>query len=230
LRTWSASFWKGRLETTPSAEIGRVYVFGSFHDYNKLLTGGALHGAFRPAGHYSFATDMVALYIGSIERRDLPDILVHEGAHMLVAREILRGRPTALWLAEGLATYFEGTARTASGSFETGVVAGRRPKQWVKDFRKLLDGGPAWSVETLLRTDDPQAFYGEKAQQQYAASWLLVHALFHAEGGKTAAGFARFIGRAGEDASPEALYAAVGLDAAALTALVVAHQRALDVR
>jgi hypothetical protein len=231
-RTWFESFWKGRLETTPSEELGRVYVFSSFHDYNQLLTGGALHGDFRPAGHYNLVTDVVALYLGAIDRAGLSDTLVHEGAHMLVSREILHGRPVTPWLAEGLAAYFESTLRDGKGGFETGAVGGRQAKVRLRDAKKLMDAKPPWSVIALLDADDPQVFYGEGAEARYGASWVLVHALFHAEGGKHAAGFARFIQQAAAtgESTPEMLYAATGLDAAALTALIAADARAIDVR
>ena len=231
-RTWFESFWKGRLEATPSEELGRVYVFSSFHDYNQLLTGGALHGDFRPAGHYNLVTDVVALYLGAIDRAGLPDTLVHEGAHMLVAREILHGRPVTPWLAEGLAAYFESTLRDGKGGFETGAVGGRQAKVRLRDAKKLMDTKPPWSVIALLDADDPQVFYGEGAEARYGVSWVLVHALFHAEGGKHAAGFARFIQQAAAtgESTPEMLYAATGLDAASLTALIAADARAIDVR
>ena len=231
-RTWFETFWKGRLETTPTEDLGRVYVFTSFHDYNELLTGGALHGDFRPAGHYNLVTDVVALYLGAIDREGLPDTLVHEGAHMLIAREILHGRPTAPWLAEGLAAYFESTARDGKGGFEGGAIGGRQAKTRLRDLKKLLDAKPPWSVTSLLDTDDPQVFYGDGAAGRYAASWVLVHALFHAEGGKHAGGFARFLQQAAAtgESTPEMLYEATGLDAAALTALVAADARAIDVR
>jgi hypothetical protein len=231
-RSWFESFWKGRLETTPTEDLGRVYVFTSFHDYNELLTGGALHGDFRPAGHYNLVTDVVALYLGAIDRATLPDVLVHEGAHMLTAREILHGRPTAPWLAEGLATYFEHTARDGKGGFEAGAVGGKEAKNQLRELKKLLDAKPPWSVASLLEGDDPQTFYGEGATGRYAASWVLVHALFHADGGSHAAGFARFIQQAAAtgESTPEMLYEATGLDAAKLTALVAADARAIDPR
>lgn len=231
-RTWFESFWKGRLSTTPSEDLGRVYVFSTFHDYNQLLTGGALHGAFRPAGHYNLVTDVVALYLGAIDRAGLPDTLVHEGAHMLIAREILHGRPTAPWLAEGLAAYFESTARDGKGGFDTGAVGGREAKPRLRELKKILDAKPAWSVGALLEMDDPHGFYGERSQANYAAAWALVHALFHAEGGAHAAGFARFITTAAAtgESSPDMLYEAVGLDAAGLTALVAAHARGIAPR
>jgi hypothetical protein len=231
-RTWFESFWKGRLTMTPNEDLGRVYVFGSFHDYNQLLTGGALHGAFRPAGHYNLITDVVALYLGSIPRGGLPDTLVHEGAHMLFARGVLRGRPTAPWLAEGLAMYFESTARDGKGGFETGAVGGRGAKDRLRDVKRLLDAKPPWSVDALLRSDDPAAFYGEGVAGNYAASWVLAHALFHAEGGKHAEAFAKYIEAAASSgtADADALYAAMGLDAAGLTALVATHARTIDPR
>lgn len=231
-RTWFESFWKGRLTTTPAEDLGRVYVFGSFHDYNKLLTGGSLHGGFRPAGHYNLATDVVALYLGSIAGGSLPDTLVHEGAHLLITREILRGRPTAPWLAEGLAAYFEGTARDGKGSFEMGAVGGRAAKDRLRDFKRLAGAKSPWSVDALLRSDDPSVFYGEGAAGNYAASWVLVHALFHGEGGRHAEGFAKYIAEAAERgvAEADALYAATGLDGAGLTALVAAHARTINAR
>ena len=229
-RTSFESFWKGRLATTASEELGRVYVFTSFHDYNQLLTGGQLHGAFRPAGHYNLITDVVALYLGSIPKGGLPNTLVHEGAHMLFAREILRGRGTSPWLAEGIAGYFENTARDGRGSLETGAVAGRAAKNQLGEFKKLAGAKTPWSVDTLLRSDD--AFYGETAQANYAASWLLVHALFHAEGGKHAGAFAKYIAEVAPTgaADPDALYGATGLDPAKLTDLVGAHARTIDAR
>jgi uncharacterized protein DUF1570 len=230
-RTWFESFWKGRLATTPSEELGRVYVFGTFHDYNKLLTGGARHGAFRPAGHYNLLTDVVALYLGSIPRGELTDTLVHEGAHMLVAREVLRGRTTAPWLAEGLATYFESTVRDGKGGFETGAVGGRGAKTRLDNLKRLAGAKTPWSIDDVLRSDS-SVFYADDAPANYAGSWLLVHALFHADGGKHAEEFARYIAGAAEsgDADADALYAATGLDAAGLTALVVAHARTIIAR
>ena len=150
----------------------------------------------------------------------------------IFAREILRGRPTAPpWLAEGLAGYFESTAR-GKGGFETGVVAGRGAKDRLRDFKRLLDAKPPWSADAVVRLEDPEAFYGEGAGGNYAASWVVVHALFHAEGGRHAEGFARYIEGVAARGSWEAdaLYAATGLDAAGLTSLVTAHARTIDPR
>jgi hypothetical protein len=111
-------------------------------------------------------------------------------------------------------------------------VGGRGAKDRLRDFKRLADAKPPWSVDALLRSDDPSAFYGEGAAENYAASWLLVHALFHGEGGRHAEGFARYIAEAAERgaADADALYAATGLDAAGLSALVAAHARTINPR
>jgi hypothetical protein len=220
------SFWKGRAELQPYESTSRAYLFYSFFKYNQLLTGDPRFSEFRPPGHYRPVFDVLLVYSDSVPPAELADVLVHEAAHQLVRQRLYgaRSTPGSLWAEEGLASYFAFTRRDKKGRFEAGRIGEKRvelidatgswggaaPRAQLGRAKRLARSKSGWALEDLIRFNDPQAFYGEGAEDRYAAAWLLVHYLFHADGGAHAGGFVRYLGeeaagRGGADAFYETL-------------------------
>ena len=57
-------------------------------------------------------------------------------------------------------------------------------KAELREFRRLLEGAEPGFIDDLVRTDLPEVFYGPGVRDRYAASWMLVHFLLHAESGR----------------------------------------------
>jgi len=238
-----------RIELKPHDVQARTFLFYSFHKYNRMLGGDFSRRIVRPSGHYGAVPDVLVVHTDAGPTADFADTLIHEAAHHLVAEEIYgdAGRP-APWLSEGLASYFGYTFLDATGAFEPGVIGGKsvelflkggaRPgtgaKRRLRTFRKdLRSRGP----ETELTFDwvasirDRASFYGADVRITYPASWLLVHYLLHGDGGSHAPAFLRFVALdvAGQ-ATPEALYRELGMDAATLDAAVRAYVKDLHAK
>lgn len=231
--SWFGEFWQGRLELGPPGEKGRVYLIYTFFKYNQLLTGDPEFGDFRPPGHYRPLFDVVVLQSGAVDPAVLPDVLVHEAAHQLINRRIGLGGGGPLWLEEGLASYFGYTMRNGDGRFETGRIGGKgtslvngapekgggQARALLSRVKKLAKADVEWSLDDLLRLEDPRVFYDSAAQDRYAVSWLLVHFLFHGDDGAHAQGFADYLRHAAEGrGGTDMLYADLGLGQSALQA------------
>lgn len=231
-RAWFVSFWDGRTELLPYEGPGRMYLFYSFFKYNKLLTGDARLSDFRPPGHYRGNLDAVVLYTDGAPAGDLPDILVHEAAHQLVENMVFGpdGAQPSPWIAEGLGTYFGHTLRDKRGAFVTGKVGGKgveivrgggtkdgSAKARLKEAKKAMSGDTSWTAHDVIEIRDPQSFYSEGANARYGISWVLVHYLFHGNGGAYADPFVRYLAiEAKGEGGPERFYETLGVDAATL--------------
>ena len=203
-------FWSVRAELRPYETPGRIYLFYSRYKYRQLLNVAEVTGVILPVGHYQSSFDVVAIHTDTVPPGDFPDVLVHEAAHQLVQNRLLGRQVIAsIWLAEGLAAYFGYTMRDAKGNFQAGRIGGKQislirdtPRGRGQErlgrfsgYRRSIKRGKIDPIEKLLGMTDPGEYYGQRQNEHYAGSWLLVHFLLHADGGVHAAGFSRYIGR-----------------------------------
>ena len=122
-RTFFEGFWGDRIALQPYDETSRVFLFFSFHKFNKLLAGDWRFSEVRPEGHYRAAVDVVTVHTDAGDRRDAADALVHEAAHQQIDQRIYsRGHAASRWIAEGLASYFEHTLQDRDGVFHAGKI------------------------------------------------------------------------------------------------------------
>lgn len=233
-------FWDGRLELgAGDEEPTRVFLLRSFYKYNQLLRGDFRRIEVRPKGHYVRAFDVIVAHTGADLPQQLPDALVHETAHRLIERRLLRGGPPSLWVSEGLASYFGYTYRDRDGEFREGVVGGKSirlvrdsaPGQSregidrLRGFKRAASGLESDFVERLVAIRDPAEFYGPRAELYYAGSWLLVHFLLHGEEGRYAEAFARYLTLDAAGAGPDALYRELGAGPQQLQPALLDHVR-----
>lgn len=235
-------FWSDRTELASVDEPGPIYLFYSYYKFNKLLFGNPRFGDFRPAGHYRGIYDVVVIHSDGVPADDIPNLLVHEAAHLLVARRLFPGGAAkAPWISEGLAAYFEYTERDRKGTWIPGkvgakgvsVVKGAGTKTTSADakyreMRAQMKADPDWSLDRILRMRDPGLFYGEGADGRYATSWLVVHYLVHGKEGVYAEPFVRYLEReAMDDADTDVLYEMLGLSADQLQQALIAYAKKL---
>jgi hypothetical protein len=236
-------FWRGRVALRDEEDPVPIYLFWSFKKYNELLTGNPRFGEFRPAGHYTAALDTVAIHTDAGPPANLPEVLLHEAAHQLVERRLFGpGRPRSLWVDEGLADYFAMTLRNPAGRLEFGRLGGKdvsvvrkAPRAAAPLARTRLDAmkrrlrsDPAWELDSLIWEADPRIFYGESTQARYDAAWLLVHYLFHGEGGALADRFVAYLQLdADGTGGPEVFHASLGRSHEELVTGLRAHVAAL---
>jgi hypothetical protein len=233
-RAFFASFWEGKATLRPYESPGRIYLFYSYFKYNQLLTG---HPRFDPnesLGHYRPIFDVVVIHTDPADPGELPDALVHEAAHQLIVNQLLpEGTTSSLWLAEGLASYFGYTLRTAPDRFEAGAIGGkgvallrgeRNPaggdsRRLLQELRGELRRDKSAGVAHVLDVTQPGEFYGEKSQANYARAWMLVHYLLHGEDERFSAPFVRYFGEeAAGRGGAESLLRLLGVSAAELDA------------
>jgi len=211
LEDFAAFFEESWPTRAPSpAEPTRVFLFYSYYKYNQLLGGGFSRQEVRPAGHYGAALGALAAHSDPEGARGLPDTLVHEAAHERIDRLLYTGIVgPSVWVTEGLATYFENTARDAAGKFEPGVVGPKQvslvrgaPPATKTDAKARLartrqalakSGSETPLVLLLVSADQPAEFYGPGVLERYDLAWVLVHFLLHGDEGRYRDGFVRFV-------------------------------------
>jgi len=200
-REFFEQFWEGEVELAPFEEKSQVFLFYSFYKYNKILTGKARFGEFRPAGHYRADLDLITLHSDSSPLDDLPGALVHEAAHQLVQKMLFEPGPRRPdWLDEGLANYFGFNGLKEMGEGSRSVAkSGKKPnpngpREMLSQLKDALgDRESPFSVIELLDMEEPREFYGDRIRVHYAASWALVHYLLHGEEGRFREPFVRFM-------------------------------------
>ncbi len=250
-RDFFDEFWGARLELEPYDKTSRVFLLYSFYKYDQLLAGDFRFSPIRPRGHYGSLYDAISLHSDADGGpHATPDALIHEATHQLVDQRIFKGEPPpAYWLTEGLASYFGYTYLDATNGFQAGVIGGKAASIFFGSNAKpggearlvLKDSGKAFKtfaktndtllVEHLLAIDTPAAFYATDQRLHYAASWLLVHTLLHAEDGRHRDGFLRYLSREADgDGGPAALFEELSLDAPAVQAALVKHSKSLSAR
>ena len=92
-------------------------------------------------------------------------------------------------------------------------------------------GDPDLTVDDLIRTTDPAAFYGEGVELRYTASWVLVHFLLHGEDGALAPGLFRYLdGEIDGTGGPEAFYRQISRQTDELESAFRTYARKLKAR
>lgn len=250
-RAYFEELWSGRAALSPYERESRTFLFYSFYKFNQLLVGDWRFSANRPKGHYRPWFDVITIHTDPGSAQTLGETLIHEAAHQLVEQRLFGGAaPQSIWLSEGLATYFGYTHLDRDGTFRPGAIGGKSvtllkdgqpesgaaARQALSDFKEVRksmakEGGSPYAEVLLIR--DPAEFFGEHAPRHYAASWLLVHFLFHGDDGAHADAFVRWLGRAAHGAGEgdvDALYRELGLTLPELGAALDAHVGRLKVR
>ncbi len=250
-RDYFDEFWQGRIELAPYDKTSRVFLLYSFYKYNQLLAGDFRFSPIRPQGHYGSLYDVISLHSDADGGPgSTADALIHEAAHQLVAQRIFGGEPApAYWLTEGLASYFGYTFLDAKTGFRTEMIGGKsvsiffgaknKPGQEAKLV--LKESGKVFKADAkthdtplvarLLAIDSPVDFYTEQPRLNYAAAWLLVHTLFHADDGRYRDGFLRYLTHEVTDGGGvTALYRELSLDAAGLQDAFERHVKKLKAR
>lgn len=248
-RDFFDEYWQGRTELASYDKESRVFLFYSFYKYNQLLGGNWRFRETRPAGHYRPAFDVVTLHSDPDGRDHLADTLVHEAAHQMIEQRIYgHGHPGALWITEGLASYFGYTYMDAEGVFHTGEVGGKadslmrgKPRPSVgegrvalRNARKAMKAPQAEDgllFAHVVSITDPGIFYGEAVSSNYAASWLVVHFLMHGDEGRHRDDFIRYLEKeARGEMGEESLFSEIRMPPRGLEEAVIAHTKKLKAR
>jgi hypothetical protein len=248
-RDYFDASWADRAPGKSYDGQGRFFLFYSYHKYNQLLGADWSRQWVRPKGHYGSVVDAVVVHTDSDRAGGLPNTLVHESAHQLVDQVVYGGefRPS-LWVAEGLASYYENTFMDAEGQFEDGVIGGKQisairgekaravseTKTRIRDSRRALDAAAREEEPLLLSVisaNDPSEFYGRNTMGNYDLAWLLVHFLLHGDNGSHADSFVRYLQLEAENrGGVEVFLNQIGMTPAELDAAVQRHTKSLKVR
>ena len=239
-------FWTGRVELQDRDDLSRVFLFYSFHRYNKLLGGDWSLSRVRPRGHYTPVFDVVTLHTDAATEDTLADTLIHEATHQLVQQRIYGGGDIgpSIWLTEGLAEYFGYLYMDRHHQFHAGEIGGKKVALFRDDargskeskdilsafrkaLRKLEKKGPT-HLTNVVYMNDPRDFYGEDSAINYFASWLLVHFMLHADDGRHAPAFHRYLAleKSGEERK-DALFRELGIERDELDAALLTYLKGL---
>jgi len=242
-RTFFDGFWPDSVELHPYDEVSRVFLFDSFHKYNKLLGFDARFSDVRPKGHYISGFNVMVLRTTADERGGLADTLVHEAAHQLIDQRLYGdGFPPSTWVSEGLASYFGYTLRDKTGEFKPGRIGGKttallrggskaaagEAAARLREFKtavKTISSEEGPYIDAFLASvADPRGFYGENLMMNYTISWVLVHYLLHGNDGSHRDAFARYLAAESRGQGGRVvLYREIGMDADALGTALQTH-------
>jgi hypothetical protein len=239
-------FWTGRVELQDSDDLSRVFLFYSFYRYNKLLDGDWSLSWNRPRGHYTPEFDTITVHTDAATEDSFADTLIHEATHQLVQQRIYGSGDVgpSLWVTEGLADYFGYTYMDRRHEFHAGEIGGKKvallrddagaskeSKDILSAFRKALrklEKQEPVHLTSVVYLDDPRDFYGEGANLNYFSSWLLVHFMLHADEGRHAPAFQRYLALEESGAEREgALFRELGLEREQLDAALLAYLKGL---
>jgi len=170
-RRRTRSFSAGRPMPMP------FYIFSRKEDYY------AAGGMANSVGTYR--RDKLLAYFRQERPADSWRTIQHEGFHQFADQAI--GRRLPVWLAEGLAEYFEEGLWTGDG-FVTGLIPPRRLKR-VKEAiaaNRLVSFDEMLSLSRQDWNDDIRA-------DKYGQAWSMVHFLVHGRQGRYQKAFAAFV-------------------------------------
>lgn len=180
------NYFKIRKFAVQESEFPLVaVVFASDTDFRTYAQRELGDAASRVIGYYSLLTnrmvlyDMVANGSGAIDQRFTEvniATIIHESTHQLAYNAGFHRRFSVnpLWLAEGMAMYFEAPDRRRGDWKRIGEVNPPRLTQ----FREYLTRRSADSLASLIR-DDTRVRNLDMAGDAYAEAWALTYFLIH---------------------------------------------------
>lgn len=159
------------------------------------------------SGYFQRADDehVIALSLENSGAEHPLRVVFHEYAHALMARAAV---VWPLWLTEGLAEFY-----STFEAFGDRVAIGLP----IREYGRLFQEQALMPLEKLFTVDRRSSMYTEGSRRNifYAESWLVVHYLLAADGGRRQASLARFIEGLDANLPPDRAFAqAVGEPAA----------------
>jgi hypothetical protein len=144
------------------------------------------------ASGFYFTAGMITMYREMPTSESLLSTLLHEGTHAFLDRHIVSpGRHFPRWIDEGFAEYIGNsrvqkkrlvpgkTQRSQIYRTPFGLMMGESEQTMsVDSLRAAVKKREALTVSDLIGAD-LDTFYGEKRNQYYPMSWLLIHFLHH---------------------------------------------------
>jgi hypothetical protein len=188
LRGFMAYWRRAGLEPEEPAGPLPAIVFGTQREFAEFATRDAGPQLADKAGYYSIRTNRIALFDfaggatrGEINRRATAapanvSTIVHEATHQIAYACGLHVRyaDTPMWLAEGLAMYFETPdLRTGSGWGTIGRLSPAR----LRRFREFTNSGRGGDSLVTLITSEERFRDPEQVTAAYDESWALTYFL-----------------------------------------------------
>lgn len=169
-----------------------LYVFSRYEDYLEFMKSKSI-AADNSSGMFFWSSDDergLATWTQGQSRTRMYKVLQHEGFHQFAAVRMGPDLPT--WVNEGLAEYF-GEAIVVKTRFVTGIVNGDR----LRNLTDAIKADKAFKFEKLLNLSadvwNDRVRTNDGAALMYDQSWSIVHFLVHADGGKYAKRFEKFL-------------------------------------
>ena len=167
-----------------AGRVNRKLLFELHSDYDRYVQSSGAPGT---AGIYT-GERLVAVYQPQ-DPIDTWHTVQHEGFHQFVDFAMDRDA-IPIWANEGLAEYF-GECIYAGDSFYSGAIPPRR----LARVQKALRDGEFRPLLAMMNKSHEQ-WNAEMAGGNYDQAWMMVHFLAHADDGKYAKPFGRFLANA----------------------------------
>jgi hypothetical protein len=192
---------------------------------------------FGRTGKYDADRRMIYLAKADMPTPAFADFLIHETMHHLTSYRLRAGLQFSSWVHEGIAEFLECLNKRGKGEidfaqFERGRIPGG-PDLWRRSAEEHLSAlsgavkdGRLLPLGDLLQAPW-QEFAGNAGAKLYAQSWLLVHYLFNAEGGKLRAPFQAWVMQPPREEGPTDLATALGRPIAEIEAALPAYFKAI---
>lgn len=198
----------------------RLLAFRTYEDYRAYCERTNNLAALNAAGFAPSEPGTACGYDKLKDEATLLETMVHEAAHLYFVQAYPAARPPS-WLAEGMATYFEGFDVDAHAH----LTFHHRPKSRAAGFAQALADRRALKLDEMLASNAGVLINtsADKALVFYAQSWALFYFLQQADPA-TKARFDELLVAVGRGSTPS-LPKTLGLEPAALESAFLAYSR-----
>jgi hypothetical protein len=165
-----------------------IKIYRGFEDYTRHEGREGRAGSRLNPGFIVNGDELVVFY-DETDPAQFYHTVFHEGAHQFF-HSLLPGASLPIWLAEGLATYFEGcTYSRATGTVTPGFLPPERLRHAQMQLRDVAPGGAGGLAQRLFMDRDQSSFGAE----HYALAWSFLYYLVHRPEPDAAQKFASFL-------------------------------------
>jgi len=223
----------------PEASPLTIFVFRDGEEFQQVAAFDNLvpHGGMI-AGEYTPWDRLIYTEAGADRPlKQVAAVVAHEATHHIVSQRLYTGgRTPPFWVNEGIATFVECLRAGGREGLDLAAVdrskAFKGPYQWRAHANVYLDalasaGDARLPKLSVLLGDHPDGEIPYATDLVYGTSWLLVHYLINAEGGRYRTPFRDWMMDAASSGEPDSLAAGLGRPLAEIEANLRDYLRSL---
>ena len=227
--------------TIPDEVTLEIVLFRDYYDYSLVVAfDNLLPGRYAGDGRYSMEDHTIYASVGAKPPSVLTDMMVHEMTHHLIYMRLYGGdRYPPQWTSEGIASFIETIKRSSRKGLDLsrvqrgkasggGFIYKRSAEAYLDALNAELKRGSTPGLPEILEGEFDENFYQGGWDIYYGTSWVLVHYLVNADGGKYRPGFERWLlSEDGSVGDAESLATAIGKPLNEIEAALPAYVKAI---